>query len=210
MNKQYKFEGKFVFGFIGTFGFWHGIDVLEKLIPAFIEKTEYGHFLLIGDGVLKEGFEKKMQELGLSEHVTFTGKIMQDKAPEYLAICDVFLCPTQPNADGTRFFGSPTKLFEYMSMAKPIIASDLEQLSQVLNPAVRAKDIHEQGCPQVTNQVGFLVDPWDVRGFVDTALACMQMPKEGRIKMGMNARKKVLEQYTWQQHVQRIIDHAGL
>lgn len=203
-----KIISKFVFGFIGTFGFWHGIEVLEEIIPLIISKNMNAHFLLIGDGVLKESIKTKFQELGLLERVTFTGKIPQDKAPEYLAVCDAFLCPTQPNADGTRFFGSPTKLFEYMSMAKPIIASDLEQLSEVISPAVRAQDVIENRQLQITDQVGFLVDPKNIQGFIDACMQCVNMSEAHRTQMGMNARKKVLAQYTWQQHVQRIIDHA--
>ncbi len=201
---------KFTFGFIGTFGPWHGIEVLEQIIPAIILKNKNVHFLLMGDGILREGIEKLCVSQGLFDHVTFTGKIPQDKAPEYLAACDAFLCPTQPNADGTRFFGSPTKLFEYMSMAKPIIASDLEQLAQVISPAVSLNgNMNAQEC-SITNEVGFLVNPSDIQGFIDTSLFCVALPEVEREKMGVNARQKVLNQYTWKQHVQRIIDHAGL
>ena len=42
-----------------------------------------------------------------------------------------------PNAYGSRFFGSPTKLFEDMAMARAIVASDLDQIGEVLSPAVR-------------------------------------------------------------------------
>ncbi len=210
IRETYSLESKFVFGFIGTFGFWHGIEVLEKLIPEVVDKNQNVHFLLVGDGALKAGLEEKIRELGLAQFVTFTGKIAQDKAPHYLAVCDAFLCPTQPNKDGTRFFGSPTKLFEYMSMAKPVIASELEQLSEVISPAVRVnKDfLHEY--PTITNELGFLVDPLDSEGFVKACLLCAQMPEQDRAKMGVNARAKVLQQYTWEQHVKRIIDHAQL
>ncbi len=205
-----KKDMRFTFGFIGTFGPWHGIEVLEQIIPTIILKNKNVHFLLMGDGILREGIEKSCVSQGLFDHVTFTGKIPQDKAPEYLAACDAFLCPTQPNADGTRFFGSPTKLFEYMSMAKPIIASDLEQLAQVIYPAVSLNgNMNAQEC-RITNEVGFLVRPSDIQGFIDASLFCVDLPEVEREKMGVNARQKVLNQYTWKQHVQRIIDHAGL
>ena len=56
-----------------------------------------------------------------------------------------------PNPDGTPFFGSPTKLFEYMAMGKGIVASDLEQIGEVL----------EHG------RTAWLVPPGDVDALAD-------------------------------------------
>ncbi len=197
---------KFIFGFIGTFGYWHGIDVLEKIIPRLIAADEQIQFLLMGDGMLRKQLEDSLGEQIAAGKVCFTGVIPQEKAPQYLAQCDAFLCPTQPNSDGTRFFGSPTKLFEYMSMAKPIVASNLEQLAQIISPALCVNN----GNKEVGNAVGILVDPLNIQEFIDACLLCMSLSEEDRKLLGDNARKKVLEQYTWQSHVQKIIDHAQL
>lgn len=206
MNGLAFIDKKIVFGFIGTFSYWHGIDVLEKIIPALLAVDKNLHFLLIGDGVLRKQLEGLLFQKRIEHAVTFTGVIPQEKAPYYLAQCDIFLCPTQPNIDGTRFFGSPTKLFEYMSMSKPIIASDLEQVAEIISPAV--KDLSKQII--ITDQVGILVDPLDVQGFIDACLLCVNMPESDRKKMGDNARKKAVDQYTWRSHVKKIIDHAQL
>jgi glycosyltransferase involved in cell wall biosynthesis len=204
-----KHDRKFIFGFIGTFGYWHGIDVLEKIIPTLTAADERIHFLLMGDGMLRKQLEDSLHAQIVAERVFFTGVIPQENAPKYLAQCDTFLCPTQPNSDGTRFFGSPTKLFEYMSMAKPIIASDLEQLTEIISPAIRI----ENGVTtrkEVTDEVGILVDPLNIQGFIDACLFCISLSEENKKLLGDNAREKVLEQYTWQSHVQKIIDHAQL
>ena len=69
----------------------------------------------------------------ISRYVTLTGLVPQSEAPEYLACADVLVSPHIPNKDGSRFFGSPTKLFEYMAMEKPIIAAALGQIEGVIS-----------------------------------------------------------------------------
>ena len=202
---------KTTFGFIGTFGYWHGIEVLEKIIPILFSKNDTIQFLLIGDGHLKKQLQDSFSGKEFENSIVFTGIIPQKEAPYYLAQCDIFLCPTQPNRDGTRFFGSPTKLFEYMSMAKPIIASDLEQLSEIIQPAIYIKNLNQKEKNfQVTDEVGILVDPLNLQEFIDACFFVMNLSLDNRIRMGINARKKVLKNYTWEQHVVKIIKHAEL
>jgi glycosyltransferase involved in cell wall biosynthesis len=76
--------------------------------------------------------EEIAQRDGVGEFVTFTGLVPQEEGPKYLAACDILASPHIPNPDGTPFFGSPTKLFEFMAMGKGIVASDLDQIGQIL------------------------------------------------------------------------------
>src|SRR4029453_6656090 len=62
----------------------------------------------------------------------FTRLVPQEEGPAYLAACDVVVSPHVPNPDGTQFFGSPTKLFEYMAMGKGIVASNPAPIGEVL------------------------------------------------------------------------------
>lgn len=209
LRLQYSLEDKFVFGFIGTFGHWHGIEMLARIIPQICDQYPSVVFFLIGDGSLRLFLEAEVATYIQRGQVVLTGAIAQHKAPEYLSLCDAFLCPTRPNADGTRFFGSPTKLFEYMSMAKPVIASDLEQLAQVVNPAVRVNVVSNISTLQhvtITDQVGLLVPPLDEQGFVKACQLCLSLSDQQRKKIGQNARNEVLEKYTWKKHVERILE----
>ena len=67
----------------------------------------------------------------VTEECLFTGLIPQEKGPQYLAVADILVAPHVPNPDGTPFFGSPTKLFEYMAMGRGIVASNLDQIGEV-------------------------------------------------------------------------------
>src|SRR5205823_1938280 len=48
-----------VIGFTGTFGGWHGVDVLAAAIPRICDLTPHAHFLLIGDGNYKHLIDRQ-------------------------------------------------------------------------------------------------------------------------------------------------------
>lgn len=183
-------QERFVFGFIGSFSYWHGVELLGALMPRLIAQKPHAYFFLMGTGPLLAQLKAEVQLHCLQDHVTFVGAVPYVQAPSYLAACDAYLCPSQPNKDGTPFFGSPTKLFEYMSMGKPIIASDVDQLRDIINP-----------------DIGFLVPPDDVEGFVLAACALMERDQQEQRSMGNRARGTAMQRHSWQNHV-RIIENC--
>jgi glycosyltransferase involved in cell wall biosynthesis len=182
-----------IYGFIGTFGQWHGILELARAINLFYdnypEMRDKTMFLLIGDGVLMPDVKKIISASDYKNNVIMTGLVDQNAAPEYLAACDIFLSPHIPNKDGSKFFGSPTKLFEYMAIGKPIIASDLDQIGEILSHMEDA----------------YLVKPGDIE---DLALAMKTLADDQNLRNNLEkkAREKVLNQYTWEKHVDRLLE----
>lgn len=192
----------FVFGFVGSFSAWHGIETIAQMVPAVYRVCPHVHFLLIGSGPLQGWLQGELEKAGIgSDVVTLLGTVPQAQAKNYLAACDAFLSPTKSNQDGSRFFGSPTKMFEYMSLGKPIIASDLEQLSELLFPALRM-DVVRESCE---NKIGILVPANDVQGFIHAAVALVKMSGSNRKMLGNNARTKVIEKFSWKDHTKKII-----
>ncbi len=202
-------KNNFVFGFIGTFGPWHGVKVLGEIVAPVTEACPNARFLYIGDGVLRPALEKKICEDGLEKFVVFTGAIPQKEAKHYLAACDVFLCPTQKNKDGSKFFGSPTKIFEYLSMGRPILASDLEQVGDILSPSER---ISGSELPSLNNNdsVAVLTDADDIEGFVNGAVALVESNEEFRSAMGRSARKTAVCNHAWRHRVSSILDFVDV
>jgi len=192
IRKRYNLEDKIVIGAVSTFGAWHGMPILAKAIKSIINKiqdTRYKiHFLFIGDGVQRPECERIIKENGMENYATFTGIVPYQEVPQYLATCDILVSPHVPNPDGTPFFGSPTKLFEYMAMGKGIVASDLDQIGEVL------KD----------RQTALLVSP----GNIDSLFyGIIELIKDGDLRntLGRNAREEVVKKYTWQQNVQNLL-----
>jgi len=193
IRKKYNLDKKQVIGFIGTFGQWHGVVEMAQAIVRFFQQNPDAiattKFLLIGDGVLMPQVEKIVKQSPYSKNIILTGSVAQKKGANYLAACDIFLSPHIPNPDGSKFFGSPTKLFEYMGMGKAIIASKLEQIGDILEHSKTA----------------YLVPPGDVDALAN-AIAVVANDKKLQIKLGENARKEVVAKYTWDRHVERILE----
>jgi glycosyltransferase involved in cell wall biosynthesis len=130
-----------VIGFTGTFGGWHGVDVLAAAIPEICRQAPAVRFLLIGDGNYKHLVDTQVAHHGLDDRVHRVGRVPQSEGARLLRACDIFVSPHSSHMVDSRFFGSPTKVFEYMAMGGAIVASDLEQIGQALSPALTAADL---------------------------------------------------------------------
>ncbi len=193
IRDMYRLENKLVIGFIGTFGHWHGAEILAEAYNILLKRRpDYEgklHLIMIGDGLTLPKVKDIIDKYELRNYCTFTGIVPQEDGPSYLAACDILVAPHVPNPDGTPFFGSPTKLFEYMAMGKGIVASDLYQIGEVLSHDVTA----------------LLVKPGDAQD-LSTGLEKMVNDQTLRVRLGAEARKEAIAKYTWNEHTRRIIE----
>ena len=133
--------------------------------------------------------KKQLEAEEQSGRVIFYGGVSHDQIPALLDACDVLVSPHVPLAGGAEFFGSPTKLFEYMAMGKPIVASRLGQIADVLS--------HEK--------TGLLVEPGDARQLSNAIIRLTQSPQL-REKLGAAARQSAVANHTWTRNAQIILD----
>ena len=210
-------DNAIVVTFIGTFGRWHGVDVLAESIKRIINNNDEWmklnnlHFLVIGDGLKMQEFRNILGDEVYNNRLTITGMIAQNISPEYMAISDIFVSPHVENPDGSEFFGSPTKLFEYMAMEGAIIASNLGQMKDVLEGSLNINTLmtadHLAG-NDTDKQCGVFITPGSVEELV-RAIMYLSENKEYREIIGQNARARVIAKYTWSIHVDKIIDRLN-
>lgn len=192
VRRRYGLENKLVVGFIGTFGPWHGaeglVEAAARIRALHPNAFQDLHFLLIGDGPQMALVRGRVDEHGLHGHVTLPGRVPQEHGPSHLAACDILASPHVPNLDGTPFIGSPTKLFEYMAMGRAIVASELDQIGEVL----------EHG------KTGWLVTPGDPDALARGILS-LAGDSQLRNRLGENARRIAETQHSWDAHTRRIL-----
>jgi glycosyltransferase involved in cell wall biosynthesis len=173
-------------GFAGSFSLWHGIEILEQAMVRLLNDPSTSHlrFVLMGNGLLHGEMRSALADYEKMGRVIFTGSLPSEKVIEYLDASDILVSPHIPMPDGSRFFGSPTKLFEYMAMGKGIVASRLEQLAEVLE--------HDRN--------GWLVTPADVEELTG-AIRGLALDPAKRESLGIAARRAAIERHSWARNV---------
>ena len=183
-------DAQTVIGFVGTFGPWHGAPILAEAAKR-VAFTEPGcHFVFVGNGEQRAQTETILKDSVVK--ATFTGRISHEKVPAYLDACDVLASPHVSSTDGSEFFGSPTKLFEYLAMGKGIVASRLGQVGQVV----------------IDGENGLLVEPGDAEGLA-RAIETLASDRELRARLGAAARSTAIERFTWRHNAARVFDAIG-
>jgi glycosyltransferase involved in cell wall biosynthesis len=180
-------EDEVVAGFVGTFGPWHGVEKLAEAIKSI--KRPKVRFLLVGSGSLHAEVEKQLESETKAGSVIFTGAVAHDRVPKLLDACDILVAPHVPLADGSEFFGSPTKIFEYMAMGKGIVASRLGQIGDVL----------------VDEETALLVEPGNVDE-LGKAIVRLVESETLRTRLGARAREVAEREHTWMHNAQRVLD----
>lgn len=180
----------FTAGYTGHLYEGRGVELLLELA----ERLPGMHFLLVGgqaeavDALRKQAAERGIQNLRL------TGFVPNAELPQYQAACDALLMPYQARVAASSGgdiapFLSPMKMFEYLACGRPILASDLPVLAEVLN-AENALSLPAED-----------VDAWT------DALRRVREDRELAKRLAEGARMAA-RGYSWEKRAERIL--AGL
>jgi glycosyltransferase involved in cell wall biosynthesis len=115
-------------GFIGSFLAHQGIDMLIDAAPLILEEKPDTRFLLVGDGPMRSVWNETIQKMGLKEHFIFTGHVPYREVPDYIGAMDICVAPHHRETNQA----SPVKLFDYMASARPIVASNIEVVEEII------------------------------------------------------------------------------
>jgi glycosyltransferase involved in cell wall biosynthesis len=85
-------ENKYIC-FVGHLAPWQGVDCLIKAAPIVLKKVPEAKFLIVGDGIMREEWEKMTQDLGISEYFLFVGSVPFSIVPKYINASDVCVVP---------------------------------------------------------------------------------------------------------------------
>lgn len=122
---KYSLSNKNVIGYAGGFWDFHGIDTLITASKDVIAQYPDTIFLMVGPDYQK--YESYARKIGVSKNFIFTGSVPYKEVPNYLAAADILVAPYT-----LRYKGSPLKIFEYLALRKPVIASNVAAIPDVI------------------------------------------------------------------------------
>jgi glycosyltransferase involved in cell wall biosynthesis len=132
-QKRRKYEipkGKKIAFFVGSLAKWNGVQYIIE--AARISKDEDILFLIVGGGRDEEEIRKLAKGM---KNIMFTGLVPYDDVPALMSLADVCLAPfPRAQSVGWEQYESlnPHLLMEYMACGKPIVASDLPGIRDLL------------------------------------------------------------------------------
>ncbi|MGF1587853.1 MAG: glycosyltransferase family 4 protein [Pleurocapsa sp.] len=177
----------FTIGFVGSLYSWAGLDLLLEAMSELQAEGYHLSLVVVGDGEMKQPWFQQAQELDLGEQVTFVGRVPWQEVPKYIAGCDIGYSG-QIQLQMGKMYLSPMKLYEYMSMAKPVIASAFEDARRLI----------------VENATGFLFEPGDKTSLKQSLIKAIAA-KDRFAEMGQQARQEIEANHSWANRVQVLI-----
>jgi glycosyltransferase involved in cell wall biosynthesis len=181
-------DNEVIIGYAGLIGPQDGLQYLVKSLHEllyYFGRTDFRCFI-VGDGPALPGIKALAAELGLEEHISFTGWIFdRDVFGRYLSSFEICAAPEPPNPYND--CSTMIKVVDYMAMAKPIVAFDLPE------HRFSARD------------AALYVPKDDVREFARAIAELMDDPAR-RKRMGAIGRKRIETELAWCYSVPRLLD----
>lgn len=158
---------------------------ISWLIEIMVDLPPQVKLLFVGGASedIKE-YKTHAVRLGVEEQIRFISRIPHYQMASYMALADVFVAPF-PDTPHFRYYMSPIKLFEYMAAAKPVVASKLPSIVEILG------------------DTGLLFEPNDKKQFVEFITLLSQ---DDRLREQMSAAALNRSSgFTWNKRAERIV-----
>lgn len=119
--------------YVGKLAAWQGVEVLLNA-AALLEKLERFRVIVVGDGPLMPALRSLIRTSGLDDTVLLIGSLPHSQIPTWIAASDLCVAPFTRERNALIEL-SPLKLYEYLAMGKPIVASDLPGTRSIVRDA---------------------------------------------------------------------------
>jgi len=173
--------------YTGTFVKERKLEVLIEAFAVVKQQVPHAELWLVGDGTVPEErkmLEQLVEKRQLTDSVHFTGFVPMEQAWSSAASAEVCVSPVYPSF--VLRPGSPTKLNEYMALARPCVANDHPE---------QAATLQESGA-------GLSV-PWGSKDFAEAIIWLLKHPREAE-EMGRKGPDWVKVNRTYDQIAEKV------
>lgn len=142
------------FGRLDSFERYKGFDEVIDILPELIKSTPNIVYLIAGDGKDKPRLESKINALGLTKYVIFTGYVHELEKPDLYQLADVYVMPSRGEGFGIVFL-------EAMACGIPAIGSCLDGSREALADGKLGRLVDPRQPQELVTAIdGALADVW--------------------------------------------------
>ncbi len=172
--------------YVGYLDPHRGVDLVVRAVPKLAAEFPGLRVTLIGDGTARRPLIELIKSLGLESRIDLPGWVEFSKIPAYIRQSSLCLIPHLRSEHTETTL--PNKLFEYMALGRPIVATDCAPIKRIID---------EVGC-------GLTFRSGDIRDFKTVVSLLLRHPN--RESMGENGRRAVQQKYNWDIDRQMLVD----
>ena len=173
-------ENNLVVGKIARLFRLKGHEFLFEAAPRIVAAVPNVKFLLVGDGIYRERFERLVGEMKLRNHFVFAGLVPPQEIPRYVAAMDLLVHLSLRE-------GLPRALPQALACGKPVVAFDVDGTREVC----------------LDGETGLLVRAEDVNALADAVIRLLQDAGLAH-RMGAQGRELVKERFSEARMVQQL------
>ncbi len=181
-----EWRDRFVVAYAGGFQSLRGLDTLVRATAAARKKIPNILLLLMGQGDREAFLIRECKSLNLEGHVVFTGWIPLDEMMRRLRRSDVCVIPHNVNPHTNTTI--PHKLFQYMALGKPVIATPTVPIKRIVEETACGIIVPDGSAEEMANAVIRLTD------------------RRLAARLGENGRKAVGTRYHWEADSKRLVE----
>jgi glycosyltransferase involved in cell wall biosynthesis len=167
LSKKLDLENKFVVLYIGTHGISQALHSVVETASQ-LKDDEKVHFVFVGAGADKPKLKQMAQDLGLT-NITFHDPVTKAEMNDFYALSDVCLIPLRDIPLFDTFI--PSKMFEVMAMARPMIGSVRGEPADILRRSGGATVVPPENSVELADAI---------RDLSANPAQCREMGQKGR------------------------------
>lgn len=181
VRRQWGIEPQHVvIGKVGRLFPLKGHEYVLRAAPEICARFPHVRFLFVGDGILREQFEREIAAAGLSDRFIFTGLVRPEKVAELLHAMDIVVHTSV-------WEGLARVLPQALIAGKPVVSYDIDGAKEVVIPG----------------ETGLLAPTQSIEPLVDALSQLITNPDQ-RAKFGAEGRARFAEQFRHQTMTRRI------
>jgi len=175
--------------YIGTLADWQGLEIVVRSLPKILEQRPV-RLQIVGRGRSRQRkmLAKQIRKLGIEDHVIVQPAVPHHEIPALIASADICVAPLGLNDRNVTQGACPIKLLEYMAAGRPMLASNMPIVRELVREDVDA----------------LLFSPNDPDALARQTLALLNDYELSK-RLANSASERALSKFTWHESQKKLL-----